>query len=254
VSRPWVRWHRQYGQYRTGALAKRLKVVQRLLGEALDRAPEGRIRVLSLCSGDGRDLLGVLPGHPRAKDVTARLIDLEPTLLAAGRQEAAQGGWSKVKFVRADASRPRSARGAVPANVVLACGIFGNISRADIHRMIRVLPSLCAPSATVLWTRGRTKPDATPQIRAWFVAAGFEEIEFVPIPRTTASVGSHRLIRAPRAYDPKLRLWTEFGPPHIGASGWNEPPRASPTPAPRRKAPAPRRSSSRTRKVRTKGG
>jgi hypothetical protein len=210
--------------------------------------------VLSLCSGDGRDLLGALAGHPRAVDVTARLIDLEPALIRAGRAEIARCGWTNVKFVRADASRTRSARGAVPADLLLACGIFGNISREDIHRTIRILPTLCAPGATVLWTRGRTKPDATPQIRAWFEAAGFEEIEFVAIPQTSASVGAHRLVRAPPPYDPKLRLWSEFGPPHIAAGGWGNSPRIHRAGDARRSSARSRRSSGEPRVVRTKGG
>jgi hypothetical protein len=33
--------------------------------------------VISLCAGQGRDLLGVLADHPRREDVRARLVELD---------------------------------------------------------------------------------------------------------------------------------------------------------------------------------
>ena len=77
-----------------------------------------------------------------------------------------------------DASQPAGFADALPADVLLLCGIFGNVSMADIQRTIAAAPALCAPGATVIWTRHRREPDLTPQIRAWFTAAGFEELAF----------------------------------------------------------------------------
>ena len=82
--------------------------------------------------------------------------------------------------------------GAVPADIVLACGIFGNITDDDIHNTVAHLPSLCAPNATVIWTRGTFAPDLTPTIRVWFMEAGFTELDFVAIPDTTVGVGANR--------------------------------------------------------------
>ncbi len=206
----WVRWHRQYAG--RGLLARRLVMVQRRLGEALDHQPPGPIRVLSLCSGDGRDLLGVLRCHPRAGDVQARLVDLSPTLVNRGRRRAQALGLHQVRFRRADAGSTTAADGAVPADIVLACGIFGNVSDADVRITVETLPSLCARHATVLWTRGRRAPDLTPTIRGWFRGAGFTEVAFDPIPGTSASVGTARLKRRPAAFRPGVRMFT-FLPP-----------------------------------------
>ena len=53
---------------------------------------------------------------------------------------------------------------------------------------------MCAPGATVLWTRHRRAPDITPQIRAWFRASGFEEVAFeAPDTDALTSVGVNRL-------------------------------------------------------------
>jgi hypothetical protein len=41
---------------------------------------------------------------------------------------------------------------------------------------VHVSRQLCAPGATVLWTRGAQNPDLGPDIRRWFSEAGFDEV------------------------------------------------------------------------------
>jgi hypothetical protein len=205
MSSEWVAWHKGYDGDQPQA--KRLKVVQQLIRDALGRARPGRIRVISHCAGDGRDLLGVLSSHPRAGDVRGRLIELEPELVAAGRERVSRLGLQGIEYVQGDASTTRSCAGAVPADLVIICGIFGNISNADVKGTIDHLPELCAPNASVVWTRGRFEPDLTPTIRAWFAEAGFEELKFVAIPDSTAAVGAHRLLHAPRSFHDSERLF-----------------------------------------------
>ncbi len=201
----WVEWHKGYSK--GSPLSKRLEVVQRLTGEALDRCEAGPIRVISLCAGDGRDLLGVLPTHPRSADVSARLVELDPELAERARSRAAQIS-PAIEVITGDASLASSYAGAVPANIVLACGIFGNITDDDIHNTVATLPSLCAAGATVIWTRGTFAPDLTPTIREWFVASGFSELEFVSVRGTTVGVGANRLAAHPRAFAPDVTLFT----------------------------------------------
>jgi hypothetical protein len=201
----WVQWHSGYEKGQP--LALRLVVVQDLIRSALERCPPGPIRVISMCAGDGRDLLGVLPGHPRQRDVLARLVELDRQLAARGGARAA-GVSPSIEVVNADASTTSAYAGAVPAHIVLVCGIFGNITDDDIRRTVEQLPSLCAPDATVIWTRGTFAPDLTPAIRTWFEASGFSELTFVAIPDTTVGVGANLLTSPPRAFDPNVRLFT----------------------------------------------
>lgn len=161
-----------------------------------------------MCAGDGRDLLGVLPQHPRRADVCARLVELDTSLVVRGRERISASGLAGVEMVRGDASVSDAYDGAVPADVVLACGVFGNVSDDDVCNTVRHLPELCARGATVIWTRGRFEPDLTPAIRTWFGDAGFEEVEFVAVPDTTAAVGAHRLLAEPPAFVPGTRLFT----------------------------------------------
>jgi hypothetical protein len=201
----WVEWHKGYAD--GSPLAKRLEMVQRLIREALDRCAPGPIRIISVCAGDGRDLLGVLPTHPRRADVHARLVELDPELAGRARARAAQIS-PAIEVATGDASCTTAYAGAVPADIVLACGIFGNVTDDDVHNTVAHLPSLCAVDATVIWTRGTFAPDLTPTIRAWFTEAGFSQLEFVAIPKTTAAVGANRLVSRPQAFEPGRRLFT----------------------------------------------
>jgi hypothetical protein len=213
----WVDWHNGYAP--GSPLSKRLEVVQRLIREALDRSRPGPIRVISLCAGDGRDLLGVLDTHPTAADVDATLVELDPDLSERARSRAAQMS-ATIEVVTGDASSTSIYAGAVPADLVLACGIFGNVTDHDIQNTVEHLPSLCAPNATVIWTRGTFAPDLTPTIREWFLGAGFSELEFVAIPQTTVGVGADQLTGPVHPYHPGVRLFTflaaEKRPSHRG--------------------------------------
>ena len=207
VTDEWVEWH--HGYVREGTLlARRLRRVQVRIRESLGRRSPGRIQVISMCAGDGRDLLGVLADHPRRNDVRARIVDIPPELVSAGRREIARCPVSGIEFVLGDAGTTTVYSGAVPAHLVLACGVFGNLTDADVHRTVRHLPKLCAPHATVIWTRGRFAPDLTPAVRQWFREAGFEELSFDAIRGSTASVGVHRLCFPPPRYRRGVRLFT----------------------------------------------
>ena len=59
----WLEWHRRYDS--EAGLAARLRLVQEEIRVALDRCPPGPIAIVSICAGDGRDLLGALRDHPR---------------------------------------------------------------------------------------------------------------------------------------------------------------------------------------------
>jgi len=208
AQRDWVEWHRDYddpGSF----LSRRLERVQGHLRAELDRAPAGEIRLPSLCAGQGRDVIGVLTGHPRRDDVRARLVELDAGNVAFARQAAQAAGLAGgVEVVRADAGNTDACIGAVPARIVVVCGIFGNITDADIQGTVAALPSLCAPGALVLWTRHRRPPDLTPAIRSWFRQAGFGEEAFDSSRDGFMSVGAHRLTGEGAALVPGRRLFT----------------------------------------------
>ena len=204
----WEAWHREYRDP-TSRLSRRLAVVQRVLTDALDRAPRGRIGVLSLCAGEGRDVIGVVRDHPRRDNVDAVLVEANPALAAAARTAIDDAGLAgQVHVVEADAGTTTNLRQGVPADVLLLCGIFGNVTDDDVEHTVRKASTLCNEGATVIWTRHPTPPDLTVPIRQWFAESGFVEVGFEAPEEWRFGVGSHRLIAEPDAFPSHLRLFT----------------------------------------------
>ena len=208
--RDWHAWH-QYYDADGSPLARRLETVQRRIRDALDACPLGPIRVVSMCTGEARDLLGVVDGHPRAHDVHARLVELDPALAARARERALALGLAGVDVLTADASATSAYADAVPADVVLVCGVFGNISDGDVANTVRMLPSFCAPSATLVWTRHRNAPDLTTSIRTWCRDAGFTEVAFDAPDDTMFGVGTFRYDGPPVPFVAGERMFTFVG-------------------------------------------
>ena len=205
--RDWAQWHQAYADPASG-LSARLQRVRRHLSQAIDQAA-GPVRLVSLCAGQGHDVIGVLEHHARRDEVSAVLVEADPRNVVLGRRRAAAAGLAQVEVREADASRPECLADALPADVLLLCGIFGNVSEGDIERTIAAAPALCTAGATVIWTRHRRPPDITPRIRAWFTGAGFDEVAFDALDTSAlAAVGVGRLRHAPRGGLPSGPLFT----------------------------------------------
>jgi hypothetical protein len=201
----WAAWHDDYDSPES-ELSRRLAIVQGRIRDALDAQPPGPVRILSMCAGQGRDLIGVLDGHPRRDDVRARLVELDPRNVAVAKETAPAG----VEVVAGDAALTAAYDGLVPVDIALVCGVFGNVSDDDIRHTVRQLPMLCRPGATVVWTRHVEPPDLTPAIRGWFAESGFEEVAFDTETGAWFGVGTHRFAGEPQPYRPDVRLFKFF--------------------------------------------
>ena len=206
----WRAWHYAYEEPDSG-LAQRLVLVQEQVRAVLDRLPSGPIRAVSVCAGQGHDLIGVLAEHERRGDVSARLVELDEDNVLVARRAAHEAGLDGVEVLAGDASLTDSYVGAVPADLVLVCGVFGNIAAEDIQRTIAGLPQLCAKNATVLWTRHRLPPDITPTIRRWFAEREFEELAFEVDQSGRFAVGAQRFTGAPATLRGGERLFDFVG-------------------------------------------
>lgn len=173
--RDYERWHEAY-EDPGSSLSWRLRIVQEHIIAALDRYP-GPVRVLSSCAGDGRDILGVLAQRRDADRVSVTLLELHPRIAQRAR-EAAAAVSARVEVRTVDAGTTDAYVGAVPADLVLMVGIFGNISDEDLQRTIAATPELCRPGSTLLWSRGCDHGDRNDLVRAGFLAAGFAELDY----------------------------------------------------------------------------
>ncbi len=206
--RDYVAWHHEYEQPGS-RLHLRLLVVQDLLALALDELPPGPVRVISMCAGQGHDLLTVARRHRRGPDLRGRLVEVDPGNASAAHRTIEQAGLDGLEVVEGDAGRSDSYEGATPADLVLACGVFGNISDEDIETTVRFLPELCSPGAWVVWTRQPEPVGIIERIETWFVDAGFR-LQALVVPDSLVrpfGVGAARLVSDPRPLTPGARLF-----------------------------------------------
>lgn len=201
VARDWTEWHRAY-DLPSSTLARRLEVVRRDLRWALGGATAGEggvRRVLSICAGEGRDVLPVLAEHNGRRDIRALLIELDPVLSQRARSTAAALGLSGVEVWTADAGATDTYQRVEPAHVVMACGVFGNVTVDDVRCTIAALPSLLVPDGIVIWTRGLPDDGTEPSlgVRDRFAECGFAEMSFTSPADARFRVGMHRLVAHP---------------------------------------------------------
>jgi hypothetical protein len=161
-----------------------------------------------MCAGEGRDVLPVLAARAAAPPVEATgddgvpdelvravLIELEPAIAERARATAAELRLPDVTVITADAGSIDTYRQVEAAHILLACGVFGNITVADMRRTVGALPALLADDGIVIWTRGRpdTGPDPALDVLLCFADHGFEEMSFVCPTDSWFRVGMHRL-------------------------------------------------------------
>lgn len=174
----WIAWHERYRDP-DSSLARRLGVVQHRIAETLvTLAPLTDRRVLSLCSGDGRDLINVLDGLATGQEPRSRLVELDPLLAERARRETTSRGLERLEVVTADAGDPAVWSDLLPVDLLLLCGIFGNVADTDLRATIAAVPSMLRPGGFVIWTRGDRPPDRRTAIRGWCIDAQLAEVAF----------------------------------------------------------------------------
>ncbi|BAZ37172.1 hypothetical protein NIES4101_30930 [Calothrix sp. NIES-4101] len=195
MAKTWFEWHDLYNT--EPKLQQRLQIVREYIWNAIDASPPGKIRVVSLCAGDGRDLLGTLASHPRKNDVYGRLVELNPQLADRGKASVESAGLSnQLEFINGDASNSSNYIGVAPADIVIVCGIFGNLAdEAELRRLIGNLPLLAKKGSFALWTRGHSDGVAySDTVRRVFQEKEFEEVNFQLTLTGDMGVGVHRYL------------------------------------------------------------
>lgn len=207
--RDYVAWHDAYADP-TSSLSIRLRYVQKAISDWYDTTT-GDVTVLSVCAGQGDDILGVLQQRPELVARTrGALVEILPENVTIDRKRIADLG-ADLDVVEGDASTTDVYAGLVPADLVLLSGIMGNISAEDIKRLVDTAPEFCTENATVIWTRGAQEPDLGPSIHQWFQEAGFTQVDNMErLEGTRMRVGVNRLVCDPRPLQTGKHLFTFF--------------------------------------------
>ncbi len=197
----WHAWHRGY---QVGGLLGRLDLVQDQLRQALAETRLGPM-IISVCAGQGHDVVGVLQDAPRRSDVRARLVEWDERNVAEERRRVDAAGLDGIEIRQGNAGSTDAYVGAAPAQIVLLCSVFGSLTEADIDTTVGVLPQLCAEGAQVIWTAHRSSPEVHRHAADAFDRNGFALRHTDPDDLT--GVTRHQLITEPRPLQAGQRLF-----------------------------------------------
>jgi hypothetical protein len=173
----WLSWHGNYDDP-SSVQARRLAIARRRVADSLDALGASGRRVLSLCAGDGRDVIPELASRS-GQELEVVLVEQSPELAERARASAFAAGLDRVEVRTADASLPDSFADVLPVDLLLLCGIFGNVPDDDIRTTVFAAPAMLQPGGFVIWTRGRCDgADLRPTVRRWVAEAGLEEVAY----------------------------------------------------------------------------
>jgi putative intracellular protease/amidase len=210
----WNDWHSEYDDP-DSELAGRMKGVQRAIDEVVSACPEGPIQIVSICGGQGRDLVGALAEHPRRDDVRVRMVELDPGNVAFARRTAAEAGIEGFEVVEGDAGSSDAYAGLPPADLVVVAGLYGHLDDDDQVRLNAFLRQICREGGIVVWTFFQRARRRTERLRRYFVDEGFEEVRFEVLPgeEYQFTVALSRLDRPTEPFEPGRTVFT-FGSSH----------------------------------------
>lgn len=209
----WKLWHRKYDT--CTSLQSRLQLVCSQIRAALDESQSRPFHIVSICAGDGRDLIQALSDHPHRNDVVAWLLDTDEEALARGRNAAASAGLAHVlRFVCADATLASNYVAIAPVDLVLVSGVLGHLQNDTAPAFLEVLPMLCKVGGWFIWNRHRESNDGLKQIsiiRAVLRRVGFREGQFQITNPDGFAVGRACFAGKPMVLDPQRMLFEFVG-------------------------------------------
>ena len=185
---------RSYPDYQKNRFQQRLLAVQEHLAECLDSSPRGSVHIISMCAGDGSDVIGVLGSHPRRSDVFAWLVESNSQTVADGILQSTRAGLENtVEFLTEDGTLYATYKRIAPTDIVLLCGVWGHVPAQERVQLVRALACLCKPGGTVIWTRGVSK-DMTRlrEIQLLFDDPSWNLVRFTLTSDKKWSVGTYR--------------------------------------------------------------
>jgi len=172
--------------------------------------PPGPFTAISLCAGQGHDILGVLAEHPRRGDAEVTLVEIDRRNVELALKRARDAGIRNVRGVAADAGISDSLAGVPRASLVIMAGMRAHVSTADFARVIGWLPCICSAGAIVVWNR---RLDLQTAWSVWRDRRAFAGAEFVDACLESPSRGKFRVFArrfagAPQPFQSGVRLFT----------------------------------------------
>jgi hypothetical protein len=185
-----------------------MRTVRKHVASVVKACPPGPVTVVSICAGQGRELIGALENHPRREDVRGRLVELDADNAAFAQQWAKRAHLDALEVVNGDASVSDAYAGLPRADLVVVSGLFGHVDDNDRLSTIAFLRQLLRSGGSVVWTSFLRDNGPVEKLRRFFVEQSFDEIETEFLPgeeyRFTVTLSRHAGSEEPLQPDTKL--------------------------------------------------
>jgi hypothetical protein len=190
----WSEWHDEYDDP-DSELALRMRTVRKHVAATVEACPPGPVTVVSICAGQGREVIGALEDHPRRGDVRGRLVELDPDNAAFAKQSAEHAHLDGLEIVNGDASVSDAYAGLPRADLVVMSGLFGHLDDEDRVSTIAFLRQILRSGGHAVWTSFLRDNGPVEKMRRFFVEQSFDEVETEFLPgeeyRFTVTLSRH---------------------------------------------------------------
>ncbi|SDD62498.1 hypothetical protein SAMN05444678_11772 [Sphingomonas sp. YR710] len=206
----WSDWHDEY-ENEGSELNARKRAVQAQVVAVVDQCPPGPVTIVSICGGQGREVIGALEGHERRADVRGRIVELDTKNAAFARAWAQKVQLGNLEVLAGDASLAESYQGLAAVDLVVISGVFGHINNADRMRLIGFLRQICRKGACVVWTSVSWGDGKIESLRKHFLDNMFEEESFETLAGKFAfTIAKNRYVGEPVPFEPHAKFFS-FG-------------------------------------------
>lgn len=206
----WSDWHDEY-QNEDSELNARKRAVQAQVVAVVEQCPPGPVMIVSICGGQGREVIGALENHERRADIRGRLVELDARNAAFARAWAQKVQLGNLDVLAGDASLTDSYQGLAPVDLVVISGVFGHVNDADRMRLIGFLQQVCRKGSCVVWTFISWGDGKIEQLRGHFRDNMFEEESFETLSGNYAfTIARSRYVGEPAPFVPHAKFFS-FG-------------------------------------------
>ena len=146
----WNDWHSIYDD-KESAPYKRSIITQELVNNYLN-IHKKNIIILSICSGQARDILPAIAGREDKDRITTYLLDIDKDCLEYAQEYARIHDIPNVHTINKDASLKESYDDIPKADLIVICGLFGHLSLEDITTTVSFLAYISDNDAHVIWS------------------------------------------------------------------------------------------------------
>ncbi|MNR04651.1 hypothetical protein D3C85_1206300 [compost metagenome] len=150
----------------------------------------------------------MLAHYPNSDNIHSYLVEIDERLVQECKHTVSDRGLQNVTVVKGDASLLRTYRDVIPADLILLCGIFGNIANEDILNTIESLAQLSKQGTRVVWTRNLRDPKVVPMIRHSFTANDFKEVDYRTTSDDSYAIGIYEFYGLSQRLKDDIQLFT----------------------------------------------